>query len=111
MACTGAHEGCFNPRHSRLRLPLTFPIPSTPVVCVQCKNPKCVTACPSGALERKDDVVAFDESACTACGNCVESCPFHAIWLTQDKIYKCDLCRGEASCVKFCPAQAISVMG
>ncbi|MBR3641379.1 MAG: 4Fe-4S dicluster domain-containing protein [Oscillibacter sp.] len=110
MACTLAHEQRFNPRHSRLRVPLTFPMPSTPVVCNHCKNARCVAACPTGALEQGEDRVIFHAEACVACGACTEACPFHAIWLNDGQIFKCDLCGGDPSCAKICPFNAISVM-
>jgi Fe-S-cluster-containing hydrogenase component 2 len=54
-----------------------------------------------------------DEGHCTGCGECVEACPFDAIWLDPISrlAVKCDLCRGAARCVEICPAGALSLVG
>lgn len=108
MACTAAHEGCLNPRHSRLRVTLTFPLPSPPKACMQCKNPRCASVCPTGALVGADRQVLFDKKKCMGCGACTEACPFQAIWMNEGQIFKCDLCGGEPSCAKICPFKAIT---
>ncbi len=110
MACTSAHEGRYNPRHSRIRVPLTFPLPSSPVVCKHCKNAKCVSACPAKALYNQQDEVRFDREKCISCGKCVAACPFHAIWIEEKEIFKCDLCGKNPSCVEVCPFKAIKVV-
>lgn len=85
--------------------------------CQHCKKPKCVEACETGALSQTEDgLVMLDEDTCTACGACVEACPFNAIWLRPDEssVYKCDLCitrldRDELpACVEACPTTALT---
>ena len=44
--------------------------------CTGCEI--CVSSCPFGAIEMKDDVAYLNE-ACTHCGMCVEACEFEAI--------------------------------
>lgn len=79
--------------------------------CMQCKKPKCVEVCESGALELKDGLVVIDEKKCTGCWNCIENCPFKAIFKNEAlKIaVKCDLCKGkeELACVSSCPTNAL----
>ena len=111
MACTSAHEGRYNPRHSRIRVPLTFPLPSVPVVCKHCKNARCIASCPTGALHEEGGEVHFDKERCVSCGNCVEQCPFHAVWMEENEIFKCDLCGGNPSCAAVCPFKAIKAVG
>lgn len=110
MACTSAHEGRYNPRHSRIRVPLTFPLPSPPVVCRHCKKARCIEVCPSGALYKEKEVVRFEREKCTLCGACVAACPFHAIWIEKDRVFKCDLCGGIPFCAQVCPFGAIKVV-
>lgn len=109
IICSSSHYGSYNPRRARIRVPITYPMPSAPIVCRQCPNPKCVEACPTGALE-KGDWVHFDDEKCTLCGACVEACPFKAIWMTPGKeLLKCDLCGGDPTCVKACPQEALGL--
>lgn len=110
MACTLSHESRFNPRHARLRVPLTFPIPSPPTVCNHCKNARCISACPTAALYYEGAEVHLFSERCVACGACVDACPFHAIWLTDGQIFKCDLCNGDPACANICPFDAITVV-
>jgi Fe-S-cluster-containing dehydrogenase component len=72
------------------------------VVCRGCENPPCVRACPSGALERKEDGrVVFHKELCTGCGKCEEACMIGAISLGKEgKAIKCKHC---GACVAFCP--------
>lgn len=87
------------------------------VRCQNCKKPKCVEVCATGALSQTEDGrVVLDEEKCTACGECVEVCPFGAIWIRPDgsSAYKCDLCierldRDELpACVEACPTGALT---
>ena len=43
---------------------------------------------------------------------CVEACPYDAIQYRSefDKIYVCDQCDGDPTCVKFCTTQAIRLV-
>lgn len=87
---------------------------SIAVNCRHCPDPKCVTACISGAM-RKDPVtgvVASDPDTCVGCRTCVSVCPFGCVRI-EDVALKCDLCGdgqgqpGEPSCVAACPNKAL----
>ena len=106
LVCSQTHFGKYWPRFTRIKAPSSIPELKGPVVCRQCKNPKCVEACPTGALT-KGEWVMFDRELCTSCGLCVEACPFDAIWLVDDELLKCDLCGGDPNCVKICPGRAL----
>lgn len=110
IACSQKHYGVYNPRLARLRIPATFPLPSSPKICVQCVKPRCAEACPTGALSRGEDMVVFDEEKCVGCGACVEACRLGCIWLSDlGRPLKCDLCGGDPECVQICPMHALNI--
>ena len=47
--------------------------------CLNCKNPRCVAACPVEAIKMVDGKAVIDEGACVECGACVGECPCEAI--------------------------------
>ncbi|WP_340084598.1 nitrate reductase subunit beta [Siminovitchia sp. FSL H7-0308] len=67
-----------------------------PRICEHCMNPACVSACPSGAMYKReeDGIVLVDQNACRAWRHCVTSCPYKKVyfnWKTH-KAEKCNLC-------------------
>ena len=67
-----------------------------PRICEHCINPACVSACPSGAMYKReeDGIVLVDQNACRAWRHCVTSCPYKKVyfnWKTH-KAEKCNLC-------------------
>ncbi|MDI6888066.1 MAG: 4Fe-4S binding protein, partial [Candidatus Thermoplasmatota archaeon] len=80
--------------------------------CMQCKKPKCVEVCESGALRQENGVVILNEEKCTGCWNCIEACPFKSIFKNEllNIAIKCDLCNNKEklACVASCPTGALS---
>jgi Fe-S-cluster-containing hydrogenase component 2 len=109
LACSSIKEGLFIPTRSRIKV-VTDGLKgwSSPVVCVQCKDPLCLAACPVGAIYKVensfgDSVVEVNKNKCTACHQCIVACPFGAIeYIKEVGIIKCDLCGGKPVCVNFC---------
>ena len=103
--CSATKVGQFAPSLARIRIN-NFPHKgfSAPSVCFQCPGAPCHKACPSGAISRNlADVVVVDENKCTACGDCVEACPYGMIELNNRNVAaKCDHCDGDPACVKEC---------
>jgi Fe-S-cluster-containing dehydrogenase component len=90
-----------------------------PLGCQQCAEPACAAACPEDAIAATSQgIVAVDPALCTACGDCLEACPYGAIVLGQgDRVArKCDLCAEllavgkQAACVAVCPGKALAVV-
>ncbi|MFD1692839.1 4Fe-4S dicluster domain-containing protein [Azotobacter chroococcum] len=90
---------------------------SYPSRCQHCSDAACMTACPTGAMQRDGgtDKVFSDHDKCIGCWMCVVVCPFGGV--TADpagkKAVKCDGCpertaRGEApACVAACPTDTL----
>lgn len=115
LACSIFKTGNVRPKASGVVLYIDqFINKEIPVICRQCKHPKCVGACPTDSLKQNiDGVVLLDEHKCTGCWACVEACPFKAMHMDiiRKVVVKCDLCYGyEAGprCVCICPVQALT---
>jgi len=55
-------------------------------------------------------VAKVDETLCTACGTCEDSCPFGAIYMNEKAIVKWETCMGCGVCEGQCPSEAISLV-
>lgn len=86
--------------------------------CMQCDNPTCVQACPSGATWKDPDsgIVHVNEGLCIGCGQCITACPYGARFRHPEKRVpdKCDFCFASGrldqglvpACVDTCPTKA-----
>ena len=113
IACAVHRQKVNNPKKARIRVTVAYPHPVVrmPVVCNQCRQPKCAEACPTNAIYSQDGIVRINESECVGCHACVDACPFGAIYIHSelDTPLKCDLCENndEPWCAKMCPTGAI----
>ncbi|UCC33658.1 MAG: 4Fe-4S dicluster domain-containing protein [Candidatus Bathyarchaeota archaeon] len=82
-----------------------------PMVCQQCDSPTCETVCPMDAIKRDEETGAMviDYDRCIGCRMCVVFCPFGGAGIdaAHGRVIKCDLCRGDPVCVKFCSPEAL----
>jgi Fe-S-cluster-containing hydrogenase component 2 len=111
--CSAVKEDIFAPEQARIRIN-NFPHQgfSVPSICFQCPNAPCHKACQFDAISRNaDDVVVVDADKCTACGDCVEACPYGMIELLNGIATKCDYCDGDPACVKECYTGALVFQG
>ena len=90
-------------------------------LCYHCANPPCREVCPVEAITKREDdgIVVVDRNAClgkTACGACLDACPYEVPLFDDDedaKMQKCDLClerwrEGKSPiCVESCPVRAL----
>jgi Fe-S-cluster-containing dehydrogenase component/CRP-like cAMP-binding protein len=52
----------------------------SPAVCMHCKDPECLTGCPTGAIFRDPGGhVDIDKLTCIGCFDCATQCPYNAI--------------------------------
>lgn len=89
----------------------------TAQMCNHCRNPKCLPACPAGAItQREDGFVLIHPEKCTGCGACASACPYGAIYKNEDLniFQKCTGCAHLLDngykvprCVENCPTDAI----
>jgi carbon-monoxide dehydrogenase iron sulfur subunit len=114
-ACVAEHQQSVSQRpRVTVEKAETFNYPSR---CLHCVDAPCITACPTGAMQRDRaiDSVFSDDHRCIGCWMCVSVCPFGGVStdLKTGKALKCDLCpdrvaRGEdPACVVACPTGAL----
>ncbi|GAB2869897.1 nitrate reductase subunit beta [Nocardioides pacificus] len=67
-----------------------------PRICEHCLNPACVSACPSGAMYKReeDGIVLVDQDKCRGWRMCVSSCPYKKVYVNHStgKAEKCTFC-------------------
>jgi len=89
-----------------------------PVLCMHCNDAPCIPACPiEGVIYRRDDgLVVIDPEKCTGCKDCVDACPYSAIYFNEDLniAQKCTGCAHllddgwkEPRCADACPTEAL----
>ncbi len=82
-------------------------------LCMHCNAPTCASACPVGALSKKETgAVIYDETKCIGCRYCMQACPFEIPKYEWDKlaprIQKCRMCYervaagGQTACADAC---------
>jgi len=123
VACKLEHDMPQGPRPVKIiqvgpfdeggRLFMTFQA----VTCYHCDRPQCVTACPTGAMQKRDDGIVFsDPQLCIGCQTCAVACPYGIPELNPatGKIAKCDGCKDRVdiglwpACALICPTGAMA---
>src|SRR5215471_30461 len=61
----------------------------SPSVCMHCKDPECLTGCPTGAIFRDPKGhVDIDKPTCIGCFDCATQCPYNAITMAPRETVK-----------------------
>ncbi len=107
LACSFTKEEVFSPSLSRIRVARVFEAGiNVPVACINCAHAPCMDACPTGAIVREGPlgIVRVDSDICNGCGDCVEVCPYGAVYIPEGEFtaFMCDLCGGDPACVPNC---------
>lgn len=60
---------------------------SVPVLCMQCEDPPCVKACPTGATvkDAASGVVTINKETCVGCRACMLACPYGARYYRENE--------------------------
>jgi len=112
LACSFSHEGAFQPRYSSVHAySWEREGISVPMMCQHCDDAPCVSVCPTGAMHENEANarVEWDQGLCILCKMCTVACPFgNAVYDASNKrIIKCDMCKGDPECARFCPNGAL----
>ena len=117
VVCSLFKAGTCSPELSRIQVKADFlEIVFVPTPCLQCAEPLCMDACPTGAilLDEATGATVVEEALCIGCGECIEACgdsfapPRLRLDAERQIVLKCDLCAGDPQCVRFCPIGAIT---
>jgi carbon-monoxide dehydrogenase iron sulfur subunit len=114
LICSLTHEKEINSGKSRISIRSNpFKGSHVPQICRHCSDVPCMQACEVSAIQihEKDGTVFIKDEACTGCRSCEKECPFGAIKfdLSRRKAFKCDLCKGDPQCVRWCPTHSLGV--
>lgn len=116
LTCSFVKEGIYSQSLSRIHVMqiLDYGV-SVPIVCNNCVEAPCIESCPTEVISRDEKlgIVRVAEDLCSACGECVEACPYGAIEMADQppKSLMCDLCDGDPACVQDCIYGAITYEG
>lgn len=112
----GVEPGTYPRKATSSQVQVTGPFIS--MACNHCDNPACVAACPTTALQKREDgIVVHDPKVCVGCFACKMACPYDAPQKNEltGTMVKCDMCaarqlKGELpACVANCPVKVLTI--
>jgi anaerobic carbon-monoxide dehydrogenase iron sulfur subunit len=112
MVCSVKKMGMVNPSRARVHV-VRFEeyVLEMPILCQQCESAPCMNSCPVKAIERDEHlgILKTNYDRCIGCRTCMMVCPFGATGYdpVARKVYKCDQCDGDPTCVSFCETKAL----
>ncbi len=82
------------------------------IVCRACPDPPCARVCPVDAITVQQGVgnggVRVRMDLCIGCGNCMEACPFGAVFW-DDEENKPQICVHCGYCAPYCPYDVLGM--
>ncbi len=119
VSCKTEHDvalGVFRTRVRYLERPKATQLAFLPLLCNHCEDAPCIPACPTEAMNRKEDGrVVVEHTKCNGNTDCIAACPYDAIQLDPQTgiADKCDLCTHrtdvgmDPACVAACPTDTL----
>jgi carbon-monoxide dehydrogenase iron sulfur subunit len=103
MVCSLFHLGAINVEKAAIRIDKDDLDSSlnSPIFCRQCKEMTCLEGEEVNEGSEKKEFIWNITRA--------KQCPFHALPVSGEKAYHCDLCGGKPQCVNVCTPRAITV--
>ena len=113
IVCSMVKNGVGDPTRSRIQIYRPKKKGGyLPVFCQHCEDAPCMAVCPKEAISRNESLqsVKVDYDQCISCKMCMFACPFGAIRFDEDSqsVFKCDLCEGSPTCVRYCFYDALN---
>ena len=111
-ACAFRQSGDFFRENSNIRVEYNDDVKiCLPQTCMHCDDAWCMEICPAAAITKDEETgaIEIDSDRCAGCKMCILACPFGNIHFDQINHVsrKCNLCKGEPSCVEFCISGAL----
>lgn len=110
LVCSFMKFKVFNPKLSMIRVTYDYELGRVREVSICSQCGVCVASCPNNALVISNGIIVVDYNLCNGCIVCVNSCPNNAIKVVNGRPHKCDLCRGNPQCVRYCVRGALRVV-
>lgn len=112
MVCSLYLEDVFNPKKSRVQVERGMKALDLPHICYQCDDAPCAATCPVDAIamDEATGIWHIDRETCNGCAQCIDVCPYGAIFMEPNKEYalKCEVCEG-IFCKENCPTDALAM--
>jgi Fe-S-cluster-containing dehydrogenase component len=112
LKCSFVHFQVYNSKKAGIQILSQWPEQPAARLCIQCKEPDCLPACPSDAMvftpERSVKVLY---EVCIGCASCVDACQYDGVWIDplNNVAIKCDTCEGNYRCVADCIVGALRI--
>ena len=106
FSCSMYHYSVFNPNRARIRINRIGCLKLEAKYCIQCQNPRCISACPEGAIIQNESGIRIDPEICTNCHNCMSACERIFLDVIDKNAIICDQC---GACIETCPEGALEM--